>query len=243
MTREEILEKLRDDNEYYSEFGQQFLSNSDIGTLLTEPDKFRKQERTMTVPFKIGQYFHNLLLEPDKVHKYKVIQSSTRNTKVYKELSEGEVCLLQSEVDMMEAMKDKIYSIPQFDALINQGNVEYEVPAIKQINDVWFKGKADILNHDEKLIIDLKTTSNIDNFAYSAKKYGYTSQAYIYQDLFGYEMVFIVIEKNTHRCGIYTCSDKFLQTGMERVDHATMVYKEWLEHPEVFDKHFIEQVL
>ena len=28
----DILDKLRDDEQYYGEFGQQYLSNSDVGT-------------------------------------------------------------------------------------------------------------------------------------------------------------------------------------------------------------------
>ena len=37
MTREEILEKLKDDGHYYGEFGKNFLSNSNISALLTNP--------------------------------------------------------------------------------------------------------------------------------------------------------------------------------------------------------------
>ena len=38
------IEKLRDDSEYYGAFGKQYLSNSDIGTLLTNPTEFRKPQ-------------------------------------------------------------------------------------------------------------------------------------------------------------------------------------------------------
>ena len=37
MTRKEELEKLKEDEHYYGKFGKQFLSNSDISTLLTNP--------------------------------------------------------------------------------------------------------------------------------------------------------------------------------------------------------------
>ena len=37
MKEAEILEKLRDDDNYYGEFGRQFLSNSDIYKLLNNP--------------------------------------------------------------------------------------------------------------------------------------------------------------------------------------------------------------
>ena len=37
MTKEEILEKLKDDQEYYGTFGKNFLSNSNISALLSNP--------------------------------------------------------------------------------------------------------------------------------------------------------------------------------------------------------------
>ena len=84
MTKEEILEKLKDDQHYYGEFGQQFLSNSNISTLLSNPLLLgTKQEPN--VNFAIGGYFHTMILEPDKLEKYKVIDATTRNTNKYKE--------------------------------------------------------------------------------------------------------------------------------------------------------------
>ena len=93
MKKEEALAKLKDDNHYYGAFGKKYLSNSDISTLLTNPLALGKQSET-TIPFLIGGYFHTAILEPDKLKKYKIIESSTRNTKAYKELSDGELCLL-----------------------------------------------------------------------------------------------------------------------------------------------------
>ena len=37
MTKEEILKKLRNDEDYYGDFGRKFLSASDIGVLLKNP--------------------------------------------------------------------------------------------------------------------------------------------------------------------------------------------------------------
>ena len=41
---QKILDALRDDEQYYGEFGQQYLSNSDVGTLLKNPTQFRKPQ-------------------------------------------------------------------------------------------------------------------------------------------------------------------------------------------------------
>jgi hypothetical protein len=74
------------------------------------------------------------------------------------------------------------------------------------------------------LIVDLKTTSDLSGFAYSAKKYNYDSQAYIYKKLFGYDLIFIAIDKKSHQIGIFDCSDKFLQGGEDKVLKAIDAY-------------------
>lgn len=223
MSQNEIIEKLRNDEHYYGDFGKQFLSNSDISVLLTNPLDFKKPSKPSPA-FLVGGYFHTCILEPDKLKKYKVIDASTRNTKVYKEISGGELCLLQHEVDQIEVMRDKMLNNEIIGKLIT-GNVEYEVPGVIELENNMWKGKADIVNHDEKLIIDLKTTNDIQAFRYSAKRYNYDSQAYIYSKLFGYDFLFIVVDKNTHQLGLFDVSDKFYETGLHKVQKASDVYE------------------
>lgn len=243
MTNEEAVNKLREDEHYYGEFGKQFLSNSNISTLLKNPLSLG-QPQAQIPAFLVGGYFHTAILEPEKLKKYKVIQASTRNTKVYKELSGGEMCLLQSEVDLCEVMIDKVLENDVCRSLIRPSSGEYELPGIKEIDGALWKGKADIINHDEKLIIDLKTTADLDGFRWSAKKYNYDSQAYIYSKLFGYEMLFIVVDKNTHQIGIFDCSPEFYQRGAGKVEKAVEAYN-LFHKDENFDptNYFINQTL
>lgn len=242
MSQDEIVEKLRIDEHYYGKFGNQFLSNSDISVLLANPLNFKKPSKSSPA-FLVGGYFHTCILEPDKLKKYKIIESSSRNTKVYKEMSGGELCLLQHEVDQIEVMRDKMLNNEIINKLIT-GNVEYEVPGIIEIENNMWKGKADIINHDERLIIDLKTTNDIQSFRYSAKRYNYDSQAYIYNKLFNYDFLFIVVDKNTHQLGLFDVSDKFYQTGLDKVQKATDVY-ELFYKTENFkpENYFINQTL
>ena len=104
---QEILKRLNNDVDYYGKFGKQFLSNSDIYYLLNNPLMFQ-QEQAKSPAFLVGGYFHTCILEPDKLEKFTVIPSATRNTKAYKEMSGGELCLLQHEVDNIELMRDKV---------------------------------------------------------------------------------------------------------------------------------------
>ena len=220
--KQKILKKLRNDEDYYGNFGKQFLSNSDIYYLLKNPLKFQQPSEPSTA-FLVGGYFHTAILEPNKLKKYKVVKSTTRNTKQYKEISGGELCLLQHEVDQIELMREVLMDNDICRDLI-QGESDYEKPMVKEIEGVTWKGKADIVNHEEKLIIDLKTTSDINKFRNSAYRFNYDSQAYIYSKLFGYEMLFIVIDKNTHQIGLFDCSPKFYEGGLDKVRKAVEVY-------------------
>ena len=224
MKKQEVLKALEDDTNYYGDFGKKYLSNSDIGTLLTNPLALGKQQAQRPA-FLVGGYFHTAILEPDKLKNFKIVEATTRNTKAYKEISGGEMCLLKHEVDQIELMTEKMLDNEVCRDLIRSGNVKYEQPEITELEGQMWKGKADIINHDEKLIIDLKTTADITKFKYSASKYNYDSQAYIYSKLFGYEMLFIAIDKNTHQIGIFDCSPEFYERGQDKVKRAVEAYE------------------
>jgi hypothetical protein len=225
MTKE-IYHRLRNDEDYYGEFGQQYLSNSDISTLLKNPKDLHKP-KPRTPAFLVGGYFHTAILEPDKLKSFKIVEASTRNTKAYKEISEGELCLLKHEVDQIELMTEAIMDNDVCRDLIKPiiSKVEYEEPRVGKIHGQMWKGKADIINHEEQLVIDLKTTGDIDKFNWSASKFNYDSQAFIYSTLFGYEMLFIVIDKETHQIGLFDCSPDFYARGEDKVRRACDAYE------------------
>ena len=215
-----IIEKLKQDEHYYGDYGKQFLSNSNISTLLKN-HRLLKEDKPKTSAMLMGGYFHTTILEPDKLEQFKIIKSTTRNTKQYKEMSGGEICLLQHEVDKIELMREAVMDNKICRELISG---DFEVPGYTEIFGNNWKGKADIINHDEQLIIDLKTTSDIDKFRWSASKFNYDSQAYIYRLLFDYEMLFMVIDKETLQIGLFDCSGDFYKSGMDKVRKATDAY-------------------
>ena len=231
----EIINKLKQDEHYYGDYGKQFLSNSDISTLLKNP-KMLREPKPKTSAMVVGGYFHTAILEPNKLKSFKIIESSTRNTKKYKEMSDGEICLLQHEVDKIQLMTEVM-----MDNNICRGLIkgDFEVPAVTELFGNKWKGKADIINHEEKLVIDLKTTSDIDRFRWSASKFNYDSQAYIYSNLFGYEMLFIAIDKETHQIGLFDCSPEFYKAGEDKVRKASDAYDLFYKTEDFDSKQFL----
>ena len=110
--KEELL-KLKEDSQYYGKFGRQFLSNSDIITLLKDPKSF-KQEKPMTKAMLVGRYFHVAMLEPEKMlaEEYSSIDASSRNTKKYKEE------LLEYKRPLMMLKKDQITKTIMFMSVV-----------------------------------------------------------------------------------------------------------------------------
>ena len=51
MSKNEIIEKLKIDEHYYGDFGKQYLSNSDISTLLKDPLALGKPSKANTCLF------------------------------------------------------------------------------------------------------------------------------------------------------------------------------------------------
>jgi len=223
-----ILKELQDDNNYYGEFGQQFLSNSNIRTLIKDPLSFGQPTEPHLNLVK-GQYFHNAVLEPEKIETFRIIDASTRNTKIYKEEAGGEICLLKKEKEELDELIEIMLANPTAKNLIKDVDVEYEIPGLINLEGEWWKMKADIKNNTQSLIVDLKTTGDIDKFASSAWEYNYDSQAYIYSTYFNMDFVFVVMCKKSKRLGIFDCSPEFLLRGREKVEKAVELYREFTD--------------
>ncbi len=240
-----IINELRDDKNYYGGLGKSYLSNSDIGVLLSNPRAFRK-EREETKAFAEGRLFHQLMLEPDKVENFPFVEVSSRNTKEYKNYCEErnlDFAMLKKEVDeiyqLVGIMKGNINF---FMDIYSEGNV-FEEPMIGEIKGMTWKGKADIVTKD--CIIDLKTTSDINKFKKSARLYNYDSQCYIYEKLFGRPLVFFVIDKESAQLGIFRPTESFVSGGEEKVKRAISVYNKYFgpKPTDSIDNYYIEGTL
>ena len=245
MDRVEVLKSLKNDQEYYTGIGKQFLSNSDVGTLLNNPTAFgtfRKDGKA----FAEGRLFHQLLLEPEKAVDFPVCDTSTRTTKEYKAFIQElgvEFCMLTKEVAEVSRWVDAVRQNYSFYELIYGEGNQYEVPEVTTFHDLPWKGKADIVTPE--FVVDLKTTGDINKFKYSARAYNYDSQCYIYQQLFGKPLVFLVVDKETCQLGMYKPSTEFVEYGAQKVERASQVYQRYFGQNASEDiiNHYINEIL
>ena len=227
--RQELLYKMDDDSFYYGHLGKHALSSSSIKLLQTSPKKYHyitKYSKNETSPaLRAGHLFHTAILEPEKYSEIKFIDVQSRNAKKFKEAVEeyGE-CFTAKERGENERLIDAFFKNEQALQLIT--DCQTEVPAIGNIDMMPFRGKADVLG--KQGIVDLKTTTDIRAFPYSAKKYGYDIQVYIYCQLFNIpytEFTFIALDKGTLDIAIYDVSEDFYLEGERKTLEAIDRYK------------------
>lgn len=241
----DIIELLKDDAQYYSGIGKNYLSNSDIGALLSNPKDFGKV-REDSKAFAEGRYFHQLLIEPDKAKDIHFVDVSTRTTKEYKAYCETHnlpFAMLTKEKEEIERLVGIMKGNIQFyDDIYAEGN-QYEVPAVTELFGMMWKGKSDIVGKD--FLIDLKTTSDIQKFKWSAKAYNYDSQAYIYQKLFNKPLVFYVIDKGTGQLGIFRPTEEFVNGGEVKVLKAIEIFERYFGNnpSDEIENYYIDEML
>ena len=234
-----IINLLKSDTEYYTGIGKQFLSNSDISTLLKNPKMYGVPQPD-NKNFIMGRYFHCKMLEPEKVGEYLIANVGSRNSKAYKEFCADNLipfALLKPEQEEVDLWCETMLGNMDFYDLIQASGNQYEVPSVKNIGDfqggtLW-KGKADIVSKD--YIIDLKTSSDITKFKSSIYNYNYDSQGYIYRELFGKPILFLVIDKQTKVLGMFSLSEETYERGKEKVEQALEVYKKFFSEDRVSD--------
>ena len=224
--KKEILDNMYSDDFYYGYLGKQALSSSTLKMVLKSPKTYKyvtKYGQSETQPLRDGKLFHTLILEPHKIDELVIVDVATKTNKVYKEAkAEGKEVYTTKEIKDAERLADAI--LKNDEAVHYMSKAEFEVPEIAMIDGLPFRAKADILK--DNMIVDLKTTTGLNEFRYSADKYSYDLQAYLYREMFGVdEFVFVCIDKGSLDIGIFECSDEFYQRGKEKLEQGISNYK------------------
>ena len=227
-TKEELLSRMYDDTFYYGYLGQNALSSSSCKKILKSPKEYLKKDSGSSAALVAGRIFHTILLEPEKVKDLTIVDVTTRNTKAFKEAltkHDEATVYTKREFNTADYLVNQIRQADEVNDILN--GCLFEQPEAMMFEGLPFRGKADVLGFNS--VIDVKTTSSpIADFKWSADKYGYDLQAYLYLQMFGKdEFKFIVIDKSNADVGIFECSDKFLERGKQKLYKAIENYNKF----------------
>tara|TARA_R110000803_G_scaffold23796_1_gene58052 strand:+ start:2129 stop:2896 length:768 start_codon:yes stop_codon:yes gene_type:complete len=244
--KEEILAQMYDDSFYYGHLGKHALSSSSLKMILKSPKTYRNilkygDQSGESPALSAGKLAHWMLLEPHKIDELHFIDASTKNTNKFKEAKEqyGEV-FLTKERSAAERLTDAV--LRNEAALRLLQNSEFEVPEIAMLEGLPFRGKADIIQGDT--IIDYKTTADLGSFKYSAYKYGYDLQAYMYLRLFNKKkFTFLVVDKTSTDIAEFETTDNFIKSGEDKFYQSVSNYKYFFVDENDLDQYIMRGIL
>jgi hypothetical protein len=224
--RQELLDNMYDDSFYYGYLGKNALSSSSLKMLISSPKTYKyvtKYGSDESQALRDGKLFHKMILEPHKLNDLVIVDVATKAAKEYKlAKEEGLEVYTKKEYNDAERLTDALLKNNEVVSLMSK--CQTEIPAIEMIDGIPFRAKADILKTN--MIIDLKTTAGINEFRYSADKYNYDLQAYLYKKMFNVdEFVFVAIDKGSLDIAIFECSNEFYAKGKAKLEQGISNYK------------------
>ena len=229
----EVKEKMYDDSFYYGELNELALSSSSIKLLVDSPKKYyfvNKYGNAESQGLRDGTLLHTLILEPEKWDQFHFVDVLSKNSKAYKE-AKAEFGTVYTKKEKQDAERVADAILKNEAALKLMSDCEFEVPVLGEVMGMPFRGKADILGTNR--ICDIKTTSDIKAFPYSARKYGYDVQVYLYCELFNIDysnFKFLVVDKGSLDIGVWDVSEQFYLKGKEKVELGIETYKEYFQN-------------
>jgi len=244
--KKDIIEKSYDDDFYYGYLGKTAFSSTTIKHLLSSPKTYKhilNYGQSDAQPLRDGWLMHTCVLEPHVFEEQIFVDVQSKNTKKYKDAVK--------EHGRVFTMKEKNDAERLADALLRNEMVleklsgsRFEVPEIGTINcdgvEFPFRAKSDILKSNE--MYDLKSTSALQGWKYSAEKFSYDVQCFLYCELFSIKpenMGFIVIDKGSLDIGYAQCTEDFHTRGGLKVKRALETYEEWFMQETDLDQYYI----
>jgi len=226
----DIIPKMYDDVFYYGYLGQHALSSSSCKKLIESPKAYATsltEGSPDSQALRDGRLTHLCVLEPHRLDEFTFVDG-TKASKSFKLTAEElgkDLVYTNLELNKAQKIAEAVLANEEASALLS--GCEFEIPAIGEFMGLPFRGKADAKKGTT--IIDLKTTANIQDFEYSAKKYSYDLQAALYLDLFDADdFIFLVVDKRTLDVGVYTITAGFVDSGLQKLQVATDAYKNYI---------------
>lgn len=186
-----------------------------------------------TAAFLFGRALHAMVLEP---HANKVIASpkldrrKNADKEAYDKFSAenvGKIIVPGDDYNKLSAMAAKILESDTGKALLTGGYAEHSL-FWQHESGVKCKARLDYIQPEQRIIVDLKTTSKaatLNSFARSLADYGYAQQAYLYLDGArrvwdaSFDFVFLAIETEPpFEFAFYRINEAALEKAGEQVE-------------------------
>lgn len=236
-----------DDKWYYND--NTFVTNSHLKILMEGGpealEHYYKYGSEDKEAYSFGRAFHTLILEPlefnnryfifdDREICKEIGGARPTSTNKYKEWKEnlitenvGKEIISLEDMNTLEKMEEKLYSIPQVITLLN--GTKKEVIYQGEINGVKCKGKLDIVKPNQ-MVIDLKTTSKAptpEQFFKDFRNFNYDRQMAFYTKLANVPNACIIAIQKTapYTIGIYMLSKETIDAGIAKYEYALDLYK------------------
>lgn len=242
----DLLSLMVDDDFYYGHLGKQALSSSACKMLLESPKTYyyvtKYGQKEDSPALLTGKLIHTMILEPQEFdNRFDISSTKGKTTKAFKELKETSQKAVITSAEYDSAMR--IVDAFNRNEIVKQylKGATFEQPGIGMISGLPFRAKADIINLEEGFIADIKTTTDLQSsFRFSARKYGYDMQAYIYTQIFGVDdFYFIAIDKKSLDIGLFTVSEQFLFDGEQKVELAIQRFNTFFVEGQDLDTYMI----
>lgn len=221
------------------------LSSSSLKSVLHDPQQFFREyilnERVQSDAdhFAEGSLVHSLILEPDKVATdYAIFEGLRKSGKLWEQFKAehiGKTLISSPQMLRCERLLKAYNNMPTACNLIRDGFAEHNMTST--IRGVPVKARADYIVPQNRVIIDVKTTSmasDIDLFKQTVEQYSYHLSAALYcmiaNDTYGgvFDFYWLVLSKNDGQCHIYKASLDTLTAGVTLVTKALHQYKKCL---------------
>lgn len=204
--------------------------------------------RAATSALKLGTLAHSVVLEPDKPlpgvaiqpDEYEPGKKWTNAAKLCKDWraeqeAAGLMVLKADEYDAAFAMARNLATHPSAGPLLTDGRPEVSLVVRDETNGIDCRARVDWLPNSHAAIVDLKTTSDASERAFTKKAYdlGYHIQAAFYLDLWNALMpseprsaFFFVVVENTSpfAVNVFECSPEFVALGRQHYQQALALF-------------------
>jgi exodeoxyribonuclease VIII len=222
----------------------EFISASDLKTLITKsPFHFQKRKDLVreSEAMTFGTLCHTAILEADKLAEYVIEPPLDKRTKAWKEWlaqNEGKPSISQADAERVELIRERLRQVgilPIFDRGVS------EVSAYSAAeNGLKIRGRADKFDSKNKIIVDLKTTRDLQWFAKDIFRYGYDLSVPHYQTVFGnassispYNLTYLFVAVESvppYDCGWYQLGRESLDKAQAKWESAVIQCKEVIEN-------------